>query len=72
MNSFQAAQKLEICLIELEYATADFTDGKASTPISGRLDHLEPLLSKLGEASRAVQIAIAAMRTQSATDLHAA
>ena len=72
MNSFEAAEKLEVCLIELEYATADFTGAKASAAISMGLVPLEPLLSKLGMASRAVQIAIFALRTQSSTDLRAA
>jgi hypothetical protein len=56
MNTLPAINDLELTLIELEYATADFGARKASITKTG---DLEELLSKLVKANRAVQNAFA-------------
>jgi hypothetical protein len=61
MKSSMAIRELEIALIELEYAAADFSHRKASEPLE--FGDFDALLSKLMAANRAVQIAV----TQQAT-----
>jgi hypothetical protein len=58
MNFSSALDNLEISLIELEYAAADFADRKASIDEPGDLG---ALLSKLVEANRALLLAIDAL-----------
>ena len=57
MNTLPAINDLELTLIELEYASADFGARKASITNAD----LEELLSKLSGANRAVQTALAAL-----------
>lgn len=58
MNTSPANDALELALIELEYASADFGARKA---LITKLGDLEALLSKLVGANRAVQTALAAL-----------
>jgi hypothetical protein len=59
MKSSIAVSELEISLIELEYAAADFSQRKVSEPLE--LWGFDALLSKLMAANRAVQIAVNAL-----------
>ena len=69
MKSSPVLDSAERALIELEYAAADFGHWKASiTDDASDFGDLESLLSKLTEASRAVQIAISALKSQSPND----
>jgi hypothetical protein len=54
----QAVDNLELALIDLEYATADFSRGRAA--FSGPLERadLEALLPKISAANRMVQLAL--------------
>ena len=56
MNSSLGFHKLEIALIELEYAAADFRHWKPS--MMTETNDFGALLSKLMEANRAAQIAL--------------
>ena len=56
MKSSMAVRELQIALIELEYAAAEFSHRKASEPLE--LGDFDALLSKLMAANRAVQIAV--------------
>ena len=56
MKSSIAVSELEISLIELEYAAADFSHRKVSEPLE--LWGFDALLSKLMAANRAVQVAL--------------
>ena len=58
MNTSPANDALELALIELEYASADFGARKA---LITKLGDLEARLSKLVGANRAVQTALAAL-----------
>ena len=58
MTTSSAFEELEILLIELEYAVADFADSKTSIAATPELGVLEAMLSKLVNANREVQIAI--------------
>ena len=69
MKSSPALDDAESALIGLEYAVADFAHWKASiTDDPSDFGDLESLLSKLTEASRAVQIAVSALKSQSPND----
>jgi hypothetical protein len=65
MNSSPALNSVERVLIELEYAVADFDHSKASIAEPLDFSYFERLLSKLMEASRAVQIAVSELKGQS-------
>jgi hypothetical protein len=58
MTTSSAFEELEILLIELEYAAADFADSKTSMAATPELGVLEAMLSKLVNTNREVQIAI--------------
>jgi hypothetical protein len=53
--------ELELALIEVEYATADFNHRKASVAETLELGDFEALLSKLMAATRAVQLALSTL-----------
>ena len=59
MKSSMAVSELEIALIELEYAAADFSHRKASEPLG--LCDVDALLPKLMAANRAVQFSVTAL-----------
>jgi hypothetical protein len=59
MNSPQAVTKLEILLVELQYAVADLAYAKAPMTDALQSGDWDARLFKLMAASRAVQIAIA-------------
>jgi hypothetical protein len=66
LKSSPALDSAEKALIELEYAAADFGHWKASiTADHSDFGDLESLLSKLTEATRAVQIAVSALKRRS-------
>jgi hypothetical protein len=59
MKWSMAVSELEIALIELEYAAADFSHRKVSEPLG--LCDVDALLPKLMAANRAVQISVTAL-----------
>jgi hypothetical protein len=61
MTSSKIADVLELALIELEYAVADFLHERSSADVEARRRDLAALLSKLLAANRTVQNAIAAL-----------
>ena len=64
MRSFiQAINNLELVLIELEYAAADYSHRKASTPDPLERADLEALLPKIRVATLAIRIALDKMQT---------
>jgi hypothetical protein len=67
MNSSPAMDRLEITLIELEYAAADFGHWKWSITEPSDLWRLLP---KMMEANRAVQIALDALRQDRNAELN--
>ena len=61
MKSSPALDSVERALIELEYAVADFGHWKASIAENSDSGDLKSLLSRLTEATSAVQIAVEAL-----------
>ena len=61
MKSSKIADVLELALIELEYAVADFLHQQTTGDLEGHRRDLEALMSKLLGANRTVQNAIAAL-----------
>jgi hypothetical protein len=61
MTSSKIADVLELALIELEYAVADFLHQSSSGDPEARRHDLDTLMSKLLGANRTVQNAIAAL-----------
>ena len=74
MKSSPDLDSVENALIELEYAVADFGYWRASITESSESGDLNSLLSRLTELTRAVQIAVEAlkMRLPNDTSLNAA
>ena len=69
MESSPYSNSLEIALIELEYASADFAHRKASMTEPLEFGDLDALLLTLTEAKRMVQVAIGALRRQTQTSV---
>jgi hypothetical protein len=61
MKSSPVLDGVERAMIELEYAVADFGHWKASTTENSESGDLKSLLSRLTEATSAVQIAVEAL-----------
>jgi hypothetical protein len=68
MKSSPALDSVERALIELEYAVADFGHWKASTTENSQPVDLKSLLSRLTEATSAVQIAVEALKRRLPND----
>ena len=68
MDWSQAVKNLELALIELEYATADFAHWKASATKSVEAKELGWLLRQLVAAKRASELAIGVLEGQDQTD----
>jgi hypothetical protein len=68
MKSSPALDCVEKALIELEYAVADFGHWKASRTEILESGDLNSLLSRLTESTRAVQIAVEALKTRLPND----
>jgi hypothetical protein len=68
MKSSPALDGVERALIELEYAVADFGHWKASATENSESVDLKSLLSRLTEATSAVQIAVEALKRRLPTD----
>ena len=58
MDYARIVEHLELALIELEYATADFAHRKASTATRLELNDLEAVRVKMNAANRAMELAI--------------
>ena len=58
MNYGQVVEHLEIALIELEYASADFAQRRTSTLHSLAAEDLETVRHKMTAANRALQLAL--------------
>lgn len=58
MHPLQAIDELELTLIDLEFAAADFIARKASI---NKPNDLETLVGKLAAANRMIQISVAAL-----------
>jgi hypothetical protein len=69
MKSSPALDSVERALIELEYAVADFGHWKSSMTERLESGDLSSLLSRLTEATSAVQIAIEALKRLLASDV---
>ena len=57
----QVIEHLEIALIELEYASADFTHRKVLSGLPPDLTDLEAVRAKIQAANRAMQLALEVM-----------
>ena len=58
MDYARIVEHLELALIELEYATADFAHRKAATATRLELNDLEAVRVKMNAANRAMDLAI--------------
>ncbi len=66
MDYARIVEHLELALIELEYATADFAHRKASNGSALELVDLETVRVKMNAANRAMELAIELLGAQHA------
>ena len=66
MDYARIVEHLELALIELEYATADFTYKKAASANVLELIDLEAVRVKMNAANRAMELAIQLLATRKA------
>jgi len=67
MDYARIVEHLELALIELEYATADFAHRKSSMAARLELNDLEAVRVKMNAANRAMELAIDILGADAAT-----